>query len=150
MKQVRLPNGVLINALNRSEADVLYHEIFAMQSYQQHGITIADGNCIFDVGANIGLYSFFLTQTHTSLRLFAFEPIPDLFAVLQQNAQTLFHADWPKIRQFIIEVHDLDNRVNTLVNLFTQRGFKTIVDQEYWALHKLMNIYTLYAIAHQL
>ncbi|MBN8821464.1 MULTISPECIES: FkbM family methyltransferase [unclassified Spirosoma] len=293
MKQVQLPNGLRVAALNKTEADVLYHEIFAMQSYQRHGIRLADGDCVFDVGANIGLYSIFLTQTYPNLRLFAFEPIPALYAVLQQNAQLLFaatnarlfniglsdragtarftfqpslsmtasmypqviadssqkkatgytwmqalitdmarvgqirgdlanvftrsldrpylrlpvlgllsipllalsviqrlkkqqidctlktisdvireqnvdridvmkidvegseldvvkgieDADWPKIRQFIIEVHDIDNRVATLIALFRQRGFRTIVDQEDWQLHRLMNIYTLYAMA---
>ncbi|WP_080056167.1 FkbM family methyltransferase [Spirosoma aerolatum] len=293
MKQVQLPNGLRVAALNKTEADVLYHEIFAMQSYQQHGIRLADGDCVFDVGANIGLYSIFLTQTYPNLKLFAFEPIPALYAVLQQNARLLFStvnarlfniglsdragtarftfqpslsmtasmypgaiadssqkkasayawmqaligdmarvgqlpttlanwltrslarpylrlpvlgllsipilslsviqrlrkqqidcilktisdiireqnidridvmkidvegseldvvrgindADWPKIRQFIIEVHDLDNRVTTLTALFQQRGFRTIVDQEDWQLHRLMNIYTLYAMA---
>ncbi|GAB3947994.1 FkbM family methyltransferase [Spirosoma harenae] len=293
MKPVRLPNGLVIQALNGTEADMLYHEIFTMQSYQKHGIQITNESCVFDVGANIGLYSIFLTQKYPTIRLFSFEPIPALFDVLHANATSLFSganvqlqnvglaaktgtaqftfkpsmsmtasmypdvlaessqkqassytwlqafigdmakvsrfspglarwgirglshpylrpltlgilglpilavsaiqnlstqritcslktisdvireqclsridvikidvegseldviqgieaADWPKIRQFIIEVHDLNDRVNTLVALFKKHGFRTTVDQEDWELHKLMNIYTLYAIA---
>ena len=290
MKQVHLPNGLPVQALNRAETDVLYHEIFATQSYQKHGIAITDGSCIFDVGANIGLYSLFLTQHYRNLSLFAFEPIPTLFTVLQQNARMYFpdahlvnaglsdrsgtarftfkpglsmtagmytdevndsvqkeagsyawmqailsdmarvsrlparlahwltgllarpfirvpvlgvlvlpllgvsalhrlttrqiicslttlsrvirendlnridvvkidvegseldviqgidEGDWTKINQFVIEVHDIDNRVKTLVNLLTRQGYHTTVDQEDWALHKLMNIYTIYAV----
>ncbi|WP_020597993.1 hypothetical protein [Spirosoma panaciterrae] len=86
MKQVQLPNGLRVAALNRTEADVLYHEIFVMQSCQQHGIRLADGDCVFDVGANIGLYSIFLTQTYPNLKLLAFEPIPALYEVLQQKS----------------------------------------------------------------
>ena len=293
MKQVRLPNGLSIQALNQTEADVLYHEIFATQSYQKHGIAISDGSCVFDVGANIGLYSLFLTQHYRNLTLFAFEPIPTLFTVLQQNARTYFpdahlvnaglsnrsgtarftfkpglsmtagmyadevndsvqkeagsyawmqailsdmqrvsrlptglakwfirllarrfmrvpvlgllvipllgvsalhrlttrqiicplktlshiirenaltridvvkidvegsewdviqgidEGDWAKINQFVIEVHDIDNRVKTLTDLLTQHGYQTTVDQEDWALHKLMNIYTVYAVRPQ-
>lgn len=290
MKQVYLPNRLPVQALNQSEADVLYHEIFTTQSYQKHGVTLADGGCIFDVGANIGLYSLFLSRQYRNLSLFAFEPIPDLFAVLQQNAQTYFpnahlvnaglsdragtarftfkpglsmtagmytdevndsvqkqagsyawmqailsdmervsrlpawltqrligwlsrpfvrvpvlgglvlpllglsvvhrlttrqvdcplktvsqairehglsridlvkidvegseldvirgihDEDWAKINQFVIEVHDINDRVTLLTELLTQRGYRTTIDQEDWALHKLMNIYTVYAV----
>lgn len=105
MKNVRLPNGLTIAALNTTEPDVLYHEIFAMQSYQQHGITIADGSCIFDIDANIGLYSLFLTQPYRNLRLFAFEPIPALFSILQQNAQLLFPTTNAQLQNVALSDH---------------------------------------------
>ena len=89
MKSVSLPNGLTISALNEAEVKVLYHEIFVQKSYLKHGIQVADGNCIFDIGANIGLYAIFLAQSFSNLKILAFEPIPDIFSILQDNARNL-------------------------------------------------------------
>lgn len=292
MKAVVLPNGQEIWALNSHEGAVLYHEIYDMQSYSKHGIKIADGDCVFDVGANIGLYTLFLAQSCRTLRVFAFEPIPDIFAVLQRNIQThaanldvkLFNnalsdkrgtaqfefdralsltatmrpdevkgsirknvrlsewmtagvldlqrirrlsdtqaafilkvlstpilkqfaaamllvllmlagvrkklflqrvectlttisdilreqgldtihllkidvegserdvidgidsQDWTKIQQLVVEVHDVNGRVEALREILERHGYQTVIDQEEWALHKLLGIFTLYAV----
>jgi len=55
----RLPNHLEIVHFNKNETDVLYREIFEDQTYLKHRITIIDGDCIFDVGANIGLFTLF-------------------------------------------------------------------------------------------
>jgi FkbM family methyltransferase len=291
MKFVSLPNGLTISALNEAEVKVLYHEIFVQKSYLKHGIQVADGDCIFDIGANIGLYAIFLAQSFSNLKILAFEPIPDIFSILQDNARNLladsdvklfnvglsdcsriaqfefnpslsFVAtmyakdlvncvqpeaseydwvkaialdlqkvslissisaqllikilsipilrslglailnklvadnvekappqqvncqlktvseiirenniaaidvmkidaegsefdilmgieadDWKKIKQFIVEVHDLNDRLQKIVALFESHGYTTIVDREDWEVHKLMNISIIYAVA---
>lgn len=293
MKLVNLPHGLTISALNEPEAKVLYHEIFIQQAPLKHGIQVSDGDCVFDVGANIGLYSMFLTQLSNNLRIFAFEPIPDIFSVLQANARDYLAAsniklfdvglsdksriarfefnptlgfaatmyaqeltgcidreasiydwakaialdlpkislistgvaqflvkilsipllrslslvilnrivlgnfkqaplkqfdcqlktvseiirehdiaaidlvkidaegseldivmgiepdDWKKIEQFIVEVHDIKGRLQQMISIFESRGYQTLVDREDWEIHKLMNIYTIYAVARQ-
>jgi 31-O-methyltransferase len=292
IQTVELPNGMRVRALNRLDPPVLYHEIFATRTYEKHGITLSDGNCVFDVGANIGLYSIALARELRGLRLFLFEPIPEIFTALKQNAanhlgradvqllnvglgqcagsawfqydrnlsiaasaharsvsraargdvrfatwasacvrdlerigqmhphmaalllaalaapvlqfaavamfaaiglalalrsaicsrrvkaqlQTLsdairIHAvqtidlvkidvegaeldvvlgikdaDWPKIRQFVVEAHDVDGRVDRLRAIFERHGYHTTIDQEDWSLHPLLGIYTLYAL----
>jgi amino acid adenylation domain-containing protein len=55
----RLPNGTAVAQLNKNETDYLYQEIFERQAYLRHGITLHDDDCIFDVGANIGLFTLF-------------------------------------------------------------------------------------------
>ena len=55
-------------------------------------------------------------------------------------------SDCKKIRQLIIEVHDINNRLNEITSLLTQQGYTVKTDQENWSLHKLMFIYTVYAI----
>lgn len=289
MKQLTLPNGLPVHALNQLETDALYHEIFDMKAYGQHGIRLADDACVFDVGANIGLYSLFLSQSYRDLKLFAFEPIPALFDALRGNAQRYYpqarllnvglssHAhsapftfkpalsmmttmypkavadsvqkqagsyvwmrailadmectrqlparlsrllrqwleypfvrvpvlgvallpllylsfknwlttkqitcslqtlsqiilehniphidlvkidvegsewdvlqgiearDWPKINQFVIEVHNIDNRVNKLVELLRQHGYQTTLEQQDLEILKLMNVYSVFA-----
>jgi phthiocerol/phenolphthiocerol synthesis type-I polyketide synthase E len=55
-------------------------------------------------------------------------------------------ADWPKIQQFVVEVHDIYGRVDRLRAMFERHGYRTVVDQEDWSLHPLLGIYTLYAM----
>ena len=81
----RLPNGLEVACLNRNEADLIYQEIFVDETYLAHGITLGDGACVFDVGANIGLFTLFLSGRFHDLRIFAFEPIPPTFEVLRAN-----------------------------------------------------------------
>ena len=82
-----LPNGMLISQQNKSESDILYQEIFEQQSYLRHGITLAADACVFDVGANIGLFTLFVRQRAAQAAIHAFEPIPPVFASLRLNAQ---------------------------------------------------------------
>jgi hypothetical protein len=54
--------------------------------------------------------------------------------------------DWPKIRQFVVEAHDYDGRVEKMKSIFESRGYRTVVCQEDWELHKLINAFTIYAV----
>ncbi|MCI0661272.1 MAG: FkbM family methyltransferase [Acidobacteria bacterium] len=292
MQSLILPNNLKIYAPNRIEARALYREIFAERTYSSHGISVSDGDCVFDVGANIGLYSIFLTQSHRDLRIIAFEPIPQTFSILKKNidgspngsqvklfnfglsnksGRSLFEfdrfaslaatmrpddvngcirkdagmrewaragisdlrkidvlsprladylltalsrpfagalvaavmisflflslfrrrlflqkiecelktisevireqrlatiallkidvegseldviegiaeEDWPRIRQCVVEVHDYEGRVQRMKAIFESRGYRTIVSQEDWEAHKLINTFTIYAV----
>ena len=87
MKAIRLPNGLQVDVLDAFEARVLYREIFAMGTYTAHGISIHEGDCVVDVGANVGLFSLMALQTGRCIRLFAAEPIPALHEPLRRNLQ---------------------------------------------------------------
>nr|UYH37519.1 amino acid adenylation domain-containing protein [Myxococcaceae bacterium MCy9487] len=80
-----LPNGMAISHLNPGETDFLYEEIFQQRGYLRHGVTLRDGDCVFDVGANIGLFTLFAAQQARDIRVFAFEPIPRIFDKLRMN-----------------------------------------------------------------
>jgi amino acid adenylation domain-containing protein/FkbM family methyltransferase len=80
-----LSNGMAVAYLNKQETKFSYQEIFAEQVYLRHGITLADGDCIFDVGANIGLFSLFIGQKYPNSIIYAFEPIPQIFEALRIN-----------------------------------------------------------------
>jgi len=80
-----LPNGMTIAHLNRSETDFLYREIFAERSYLKHGITLAAGDCVFDVGGNIGLFTLFIATQCRDAQIYSFEPIPPIYDLLQRN-----------------------------------------------------------------
>jgi 31-O-methyltransferase len=286
IRRVLLPNQTEIWAPNSFEAAVVYREVVTESTYQSHGITIPEGAIVFDVGANIGLFTVHLANTIRDLEIHAFEPVPELFDALQRNLAEhapaaharnvgladregdaifeidrfmtigatmhphifdrqpgtpaaawadaaiadagkvdsspvlrliaaglatplvrpvvlLFMAalglllalrrrifllrrrcrlvtfssalaasgaphvdlvkidvegaeeqviagiddrDWPRIRQLVIETHDVDHRLDRLSALLESRGFRTTRAQEDWAMHKLLGIWTLYGV----
>ena len=87
MRQCALPNGLTVFAVNPDEARFLYREVFVSRCYLQHGIELHDGDCVFDVGANIGLAALFFHLERKDVRIFAFEPSPAAFACLKANAE---------------------------------------------------------------
>jgi amino acid adenylation domain-containing protein/FkbM family methyltransferase len=249
-RSYELANGMFIAHQNKNETDFIYQEIFLHNNYLQHGICIPTAAIIFDVGANIGLFSLFAAQ-YPQTKIYAFEPIPAIFknlttnlylynvnaevyncgladsnrmskfsyyphaslvsgqfadnnaeqqvlgAYLQQyqylssaEQQSLvdisLHAetvncqlrtlsdiiaeqqlqridllkidveksellvlqgingqDWAKILQIVVEVHDMDGRLDNIKYILQQQGFSLVVEQEHNL--KQTNLYTVYA-----
>ena len=81
----QLPNGMSVYHLNQYETDFTYKEIFEDQIYFKCGISLEDDACIFDVGANIGLFTMFIKQEFPNAKVFAFEPVPELSRLLHLN-----------------------------------------------------------------
>ncbi len=81
------PCGLTIAHLNRAETEFVYGEVFRDEAYLRHGIRLAPGDCVFDVGANIGLFTLFVKERFTETRVWAFEPSPEIFAVLKTNVE---------------------------------------------------------------
>jgi amino acid adenylation domain-containing protein/non-ribosomal peptide synthase protein (TIGR01720 family)/FkbM family methyltransferase len=81
----QLPNGLKVAQLNKNETEVIYKEIFEDFTYLRHGITLHDGDTVFDVGANIGLFSLFVHHVCRDAKVFAFEPIPSTVKQLKEN-----------------------------------------------------------------
>lgn len=287
-----LPNGLTLETSSSREGAFLLSELFERDSYTRHGIDLADGATVLDVGANVGAFSVALAQQYRDLRLVLFEPIPETFTLLQHNAERLltsaqvtlvnagvssapgrmtFHVppqstmatayptsrtaatrggekrgletwvragledfrqarqirprmaaamerglesrvlrpiilaailtvagassiagrirtkhvecelttisaamrdygittvdlakidvegaewavlegidegDWPRIRQLVLEVHDVDARVARMRELLTAKGYQVLVDEADWATHRLMGVHMLYA-----
>ncbi|MBA3714471.1 MAG: FkbM family methyltransferase [Pyrinomonadaceae bacterium] len=63
----------------------MYDEIFEKQSYLRHDIKIPENACVFDVGANIGLFTLFINQQYANARVYAFEPLAPTFETLRIN-----------------------------------------------------------------
>jgi len=80
-----LPNGLAIVHQNKIETDYMYEEIFEKQSYLRHGIKLPENACVFDVGANIGLFTLFIRQHYADARVYAFEPLAPTFETLRIN-----------------------------------------------------------------
>jgi FkbM family methyltransferase len=84
-KQTTLPDGTIIVHHNKGETDFVYTEIFDDNCYLKHGITVREGDCVFDVGANIGLFSLYLSGLPCAVNVFAFEPLPPTHLRLETN-----------------------------------------------------------------
>jgi FkbM family methyltransferase len=86
MKKTKLRDGTVIYCLRKPEAKMLDHHV---EGYLQHGIAINDGDVIFDVGANIGVFGIRALQYGPNVSAYCFEPIPDIAEVLQKNADSI-------------------------------------------------------------
>ena len=84
-KTHQLPGGPRIAHIEAYETEYLFKEIFSDEAYLRHGITLQDGDCVFDVGANIGLFSLFVASRCQNPRIFAFEPSPAAYDCLAPN-----------------------------------------------------------------
>ena len=85
LRRTALPNGMNVAYQTKAELAQFYDDIFVKQVYTQHGIALADGACVFDVGANIGMFTMFAAHRVRGARILAFEPAPPLFAILAEN-----------------------------------------------------------------
>jgi len=86
-----LPDGTEVVSLNPRETRFLYEEIFERGAYLRHGITLPEDACVFDAGANIGLFAVRVAQLRPRARVYAFEPIPPVADALRLNAAV--HGD---------------------------------------------------------
>ena len=86
-KRYILPNGQEIVHLNQYETDYLYKEIFEDESYLKHGIVLRDGATVVDIGANIGMFSLFVTSRSKNPKIYAFEPAPVAYELLKANCE---------------------------------------------------------------
>jgi FkbM family methyltransferase len=83
----RLPNNMEIAYQSRSELPHFYEDIFEKEVYVQHGVMLEEGACVFDVGANVGLFTLFTHYKVRDARVYAFEPAPPLFRILTSNVE---------------------------------------------------------------
>jgi FkbM family methyltransferase len=82
-----LPNGLAVTGASRTE-ERLYQLI---RDYFDGIVQVSPGCTVFDVGANIGLFSLeVLQRCQGDVQLYAFEPAPDSFAHLQNNLSEHF------------------------------------------------------------
>jgi FkbM family methyltransferase len=90
--EVSLHDGTRVTCLKKIEALVLDDHI---DGYFQHGIRVGEGDIVFDVGANIGLFGLRTMQRcRGRVSVFAFEPIPTIFGALSANTQRFGGDRW--------------------------------------------------------
>jgi amino acid adenylation domain-containing protein/FkbM family methyltransferase len=80
-----LPNGMAMVYSSRAEAEFGYREIFEGAGYSCNGIELHPGDRVFDVGSNIGLFAIHIARECPGVEIYAFEPIPPIFELLELN-----------------------------------------------------------------
>src|SRR5690242_10207408 len=84
--QISPDKGLLDVAHHGSfQTSIVYKEVFEDEVYLKHGITLDDGAIVFDVGANIGLFTLFARRKCSTAQIYSFEPLPPNFELLQAN-----------------------------------------------------------------
>ncbi|MEJ7861510.1 MAG: FkbM family methyltransferase [Pyrinomonadaceae bacterium] len=78
-------NGLTLEAPEQIRLDMLFHEVWVEKMYSPQGFEIKDNNIIFDIGANIGVFSVYAAKKAKNVKVFAFEPFPDNVKWLQKN-----------------------------------------------------------------
>ena len=88
-----LPNGLQVCYASKYDVSFLYREIFQEQVYLQHGVQLAQGDVVVDVGGNIGFFALFAAQqVGPSGKVISLEPIPPLHNKLLFNVRS--HHAW--------------------------------------------------------
>ena len=72
---------------NEQEVMLIYNEIFVKHEYLGADIALDGCRCVFDVGANIGLFTIFAKLKNPDLIVHAFEPIKSTYDVLVKNIE---------------------------------------------------------------
>jgi hypothetical protein len=89
------------------------------------------------------------TTLSAALRQHAIESV-DLVKVDVEGAEMdvlegVADADWSRLRQMVIEVHDVDGRLDKIRTLLETKAFAVAVEQEDWATLRLRGLHNVYA-----
>jgi amino acid adenylation domain-containing protein/FkbM family methyltransferase len=96
-----LDNGMSIAHQNREETDALYEEIFLKRGYERGGVAIPAGDTVvIDVGANIGMFTLYVSSRNPRAKIYAIEPIPDVCEKLRENVRR--YAPNAAVREFAL------------------------------------------------
>jgi amino acid adenylation domain-containing protein/FkbM family methyltransferase len=119
-----LPNDIVILPLNKRESELLYNEIFLDNTYIKNGLIINEGDIIFDVGANIGLFTLYAGLNFKNTRIYALEPIKPLYDALSINV-SLYDID---VTLYNMELSEQEKTVE-----FNYYGSKSVLSDTYSA-----------------
>lgn len=99
--QAVLWNGrALRNAPGRTGLPETLVEVFGMHAYTRGGFYDPKAtDTVLDLGANVGVFSIWLARTAPGIRVLAFEPFEENFAVLKANA-----SPWREIEVYQLAV----------------------------------------------
>ncbi len=122
--------------VNEFEARGLIYEIFYQKSYLANFLTLKPGAIIFDVGANIGVFSLFaLHQCDHDALIYSFEPIPISFECLKKNLAPFKE----KVRLYNLGIGNVIEDCSVEFTLFG----KDLVTATYKPMDKIVSNYNL-------
>lgn len=106
LADVSLPGGMVVSCLQKHEVPIVNREV---QGYFAKHLELRPGDTVFDVGANIGLFSLAVYERcDQDVRLYAFEPVKAIFDVLRANVARHGIGDQLRIFEFGLSSHSED------------------------------------------
>ena len=85
-KEVLLPNGFTVFPVSDPDIPFLYVEVFVQSAYVSHGIRLAPGDTVLDIGANVGMFALKAASlVSPGGRVLCFEPAPRAYAALRRT-----------------------------------------------------------------
>ena len=83
---LQLRNGMKVYSFQKGETEFLYEEIWESDTYVNYGLKLEKGDVVFDVGANIGMFSMYCAnKVDGDVTLFSFEPMPKIHDLCNEN-----------------------------------------------------------------
>ena len=120
--KLTFPDGFSCYAQSQVEAEWIYNEIMAKQEYFQNGLSVEEARCVIDIGANIGIFTMAVKLKVPEATVYAFEPIPETFHVLEQNVRLL---GCPDVHLYNVAVGSQDQVEQTFTFFPTMPGNST-------------------------
>lgn len=94
LQKLTFPGGFSCYAPPKcEEVALMYNEIMVNQEYFQKGLSVLGARCVIDIGANVGIFTMAVKLKAQEATVYAFEPIPDTFQVLERNVRLLGCSD---------------------------------------------------------
>ena len=121
--QIRLRNGVVLNAPPEVDLNFLFHEIWIEEFYAPAGYEIGPGQAVVDIGANIGVFAAWAATKAPGVKVLSFEPFPENARYFRQN------QDESKLTN--VEFHAAAVGANN--------GTRRLQVSDSWILHSLAN-----------
>ncbi|MES1198081.1 MAG: FkbM family methyltransferase [Chitinophagaceae bacterium] len=85
VKSIRLRNGVVLNAPGKIDLNFVFHEIWIDEIYLPKGYEINTKDVVFDIGANIGVFSLYASSKARDVKVYSFEPFPSNADYFEKN-----------------------------------------------------------------
>ena len=125
LKKLTFPGGFscYVQSLP-GEAALIYNEVIVKEEYFQDELSVTGAGCIMDVGANIGIFTMAVKQKAPQAKVYAFEPIPDTFHVLEENVRLL---EGPEVHLDNVAIGAEDHGEKTLTLFPNMPGNSTSV-----------------------
>ena len=83
----QLRNGVMYKTRAKTADRTIINEMWIHKIYTPKGFEIKDSDTVVDIGAHIGFFSIFASTYAKQGKVFAFEPTPENFAMLEENVR---------------------------------------------------------------
>lgn len=87
IKRAQLAAGLDVYYRSEAELEILRREYVHQGPLADKRFDVKAGDCIFDVGANIGFFLINLNRFAAAAQVFCFEPVPETFELLELNAK---------------------------------------------------------------